>query len=43
MVAASQNALCSLRLVVACVQTPPPLRKIISQYFLRGGGHLNTG
>ena len=38
MVVASQNVLCFLRVVVACVQTPPPLRKIISQYFLRGGG-----
>ena len=37
MVVASQNVLCFLRVVVACVQTPPPLRKIISQYFLRGG------
>ena len=43
MVAESQNVLCFLRQVVACVQTPPPLRKILSQYFLRGGEHVYTG
>ena len=37
MVAVSQNVLCFLRLVVACVQTPPPLKNSLPIFSERRG------